>query len=176
MNHRQAPEPLQTNATNGISIYDIDKFLPEFSGNITDFPAFWRKFEPYVDKNPTFSDSAKMFLLEAKCKSDAATLIQSIGSQGHYATYAELREAIHAEFGDPHLIAQTLYQEMKSMKAVPNNPHRIRAAVRALKAESNMIWQLQTQQVYPSEFRTWITRIFLSDFILNILRNVPIQS
>ncbi|XP_065213364.1 uncharacterized protein LOC135840665 [Planococcus citri] len=103
--------------------------VPKFDGSFANFPDWYFEFSSIVDKNESFSDFEKLYLLKRAMGKGAETLLQDIGNDGNLyrATFKNLYDTY---FNQRRIIAEH-FANLVDMPSIKNSS--IREAVEKVK-------------------------------------------
>ena len=91
--------------------------LPKFDGNTAQYWSFFKQFEVHVESR-TNSAQQRMLLLQNYCIGRAKRAIDGFALLPAEEGYAEARAALSRRFGQPHVVAQKLIEDLLSSPAV----------------------------------------------------------
>jgi len=120
----------QTTATGGSRggpAIRVEKFpLPEFHGNVLDWPQFWQAFRVAVDENPDIHPVNKCGELFRLCRGDAARALRGLPQTEECYYYAI--QILKDRFEDFDRVETTLLQKLFDVSFHDPNPSRMRSA------------------------------------------------
>ena len=95
--------------------------LEVFSGDTLTYNDWNKAFTRFIDNNPTYSESDKLFYLRKFTGGEIAPIVEGYYVLDDERAYADIRKVINDRYGNPHKLSQAYLSRLSAWPKVPNN-------------------------------------------------------